>query len=83
MGRDDLAGILENVPAPLPVRIHEALQACGLSCRGMAGWKLSRRTGRFDQYMGPYLQAILPVGGSRVRQPKICWLSSHFIEQRQ
>jgi formate C-acetyltransferase len=63
MGRDDLAVILENVPA-LPARtFHEALQSLRL-CHAVVwlGGNYHVGLGRFDQYMWPYLQADLAAG---------------------
>ena len=63
MGRDDLAGILENVPAHPARTFHEALQALRF-CHAVVwlGGNYHVGLGRFDQYMGPYLQADLASG---------------------
>ena len=59
IGRDDLALILEQVPAQAPRTFHEALQ----SLRFMHGclWFTSAHVGlgRFDQYMLPYYRRDL------------------------
>ncbi len=63
MGRDDLAEILENVPAHPARTFHEALQALRL-CHAVVwlGGNYHVGLGRFDQYMWPYLQADLAEG---------------------
>ena len=79
MGRDDLAEILENVPAHPARTFHEALQSLRL-CHAVVwlGGNYHVGLGRFDQYMWPYLQAILQQVDSHARPLKICWPSSSF-----
>jgi formate C-acetyltransferase len=63
MGRDDIAGILENVPAHRPRSFQEALQSLRL-CHAVV-WLSGHYhvgLGRFDQYMWPYLQQDLEAG---------------------
>jgi len=61
--RDDLAEILENVPAHPACTFHEALQSLRL-CHSIVwlGGNYHVGLGRFDQYMWPYLQADLASG---------------------
>ena len=62
-GRDDLAGVLERVPANPATTFHEALQSLRL-CHAVL-WLSGHYhcgLGRFDQYMWPYLQADLESG---------------------
>ena len=63
MGRDDLAEILENVPAHPARTFHEALQSLRL-CHAVVwlGGNYHVGLGRFDQYMWPYLQTDLSAG---------------------
>jgi pyruvate-formate lyase len=63
LGRHDLAGILEKVPAQPARTFHEALQALRL-CHAVVwlGGNYHVGLGRFDQYMWPYLEADLAVG---------------------
>ena len=63
MGRDDLAQILENVPAHPARTFHEALQSLRL-CHAVVwlGGNYHVGLGRFDQYMWPYLQSDLATG---------------------
>ncbi len=63
IGRDDIAAMLQHVPANKPRSFHEALQSLRLSQAVLwlsghyhVGW------GRFDQYMWPYLKADLDCG---------------------
>ena len=61
--RPDLAEMLEHVPANPPRTFHEALQALRLTQAVV--WLSGHYhvgLGRFDQYMGPYLQADLAAG---------------------
>jgi formate C-acetyltransferase len=63
MGRDDIAGVLERVPAQPAETFHEALQALRL-CHAVL-WLSGHYHcgfGRFDQYMWPYLKADLDAG---------------------
>lgn len=62
-GRDDLASILERVPALPPCTFHEALQS--LRLLHAVVWLSGHYhvgLGRFDQYMWPYLEADLKAG---------------------
>jgi pyruvate-formate lyase len=62
-GRNDLADILEQVPARQPRTFHEALQSLRL-CHAVV-WMSGHYhvgLGRFDQYLWPYLQADLDAG---------------------
>jgi formate C-acetyltransferase len=63
MGRDDLAGILEKVPAQPARTFHEALQSLRL-CHSVVwlGGNYHVGLGRFDQYMWPYLKSDLAAG---------------------
>jgi formate C-acetyltransferase len=63
LGRDDLAGILENVPAHPARTFHEALQSLRF-CHAVVwlGGNYHVGLGRFDQYMEPYLEADLANG---------------------
>ncbi len=61
--RDDVAEILEHVPAQPPRTFHEALQALRL-CHAVV-WLSGHYhvgLGRFDQYLWPYLKADLEAG---------------------
>ncbi len=60
LGRDDLVGILENVPAHPARTFHEALQSLRL-CHAVVwlGGNYHVGLGRFDQYMWPYLESDL------------------------
>jgi formate C-acetyltransferase len=63
MGRDEIAGILERVPAYPPRSFHEALQS--LRLLHAVVWLSGHYhvgLGRFDQYMWPYLKADLESG---------------------
>jgi formate C-acetyltransferase len=63
MGRDEIAEILERVPAYPPRSFHEALQS--LRLLHAVVWLSGHYhvgLGRFDQYMWPYLQADLDNG---------------------
>ena len=79
MGRDDLAEILENVPAHPARTFHEALQSLRL-CHAVVwlGGNYHVGLGRFDQYMWPYLQADL-AAGSLTRQAAEDLLTEFFI----
>jgi pyruvate-formate lyase len=63
LGRQDLAALLERVPAHPARGFHEALQSLRI---GQAvvwlGGNYHVGLGRFDQYMQPYLQADLDLG---------------------
>ena len=63
LGRDDLAEILEKVPAQPAHTFHEALQSLRL-CHAVVwlGGNYHVGLGRFDQYMWPYLESDLAVG---------------------
>lgn len=63
LGRDDLAEILERVPAQPARTFHEALQALRL-CHSVVwlGGNYHVGLGRFDQYMWPYLESDLATG---------------------
>lgn len=63
MGRDDIAGILERVPAYSAQTFHEALQSLRL-CHAVVwlGGNYHVGLGRFDQYMWPYLESDLSEG---------------------
>jgi formate C-acetyltransferase len=63
MGRDEIAEILERVPAYPPRSFHEALQS--LRLLHAVVWLSGHYhvgLGRFDQYMWPYLKADLDSG---------------------
>ena len=63
MGRQEIAGVLEQVPANPPRSFHEALQS--LRLLQAAVWLSGHYhvgLGRFDQYMWPYLQDDLESG---------------------
>jgi formate C-acetyltransferase len=63
MGMDEVAEILEHVPAHPAHTFHEALQSLRL-CHAVV-WLSGHYhvgLGRFDQYMWPYLQADLQAG---------------------
>jgi len=62
-GRDDIADVLDRVPAQPAATFHEALQALRL-CHAVL-WLSGHYhcgLGRFDQYMWPYLEADLKAG---------------------
>ncbi len=61
--RDDLAEVLEKVPAHPATTFHEALQSLRL-CHAVVwlGGNYHVGLGRFDQYMRPYLEADLASG---------------------
>ena len=62
-GRNDVAEILNHVPAHRPRTFHEALQS--LRLMHAVVWLSAHYhvgLGRFDQYMGPYLEADLQTG---------------------
>lgn len=62
-GRQDVADMLERVPARRPRSFHEALQSLRL-CHAVL-WMSGHYhcgLGRFDQYMWPYLKADLEAG---------------------
>jgi pyruvate-formate lyase len=63
LGREDLAEILERVPANPARSFHEALQSLRF-CHAVVwlGGNYHVGLGRFDQYMLPYLQADLDAG---------------------
>jgi pyruvate-formate lyase len=63
LDRDDLAGILEHVPAQPARTFHEALQSLRV-CHAVVwlGGNYHVGLGRFDQYMWPYLEADLGSG---------------------
>ena len=63
LGREELADILEHVPAQPPRTFHEALQSLRL-CHAVVwlGGNYHVGLGRFDQYMWPYLEADLTSG---------------------
>jgi len=68
-GRDDLAEILDHVPAHPPRTFHEALQS--LRLLHSATWMNATchvTLGRFDQYMWPYLKGDLEAGRLTVEQ---------------
>lgn len=69
MEKDDLAEILENVPAHPARTFHEALQSLRL-CHVIVwlGGNYHIGLGRFDQYMFPYLQADLAIGRLTIEQ---------------
>lgn len=60
MGRDDIAEILDQVPAHPARTFHEALQSLRL-CQAVVwlGGNYHVGLGRFDQYMWPYLRSDL------------------------
>jgi pyruvate-formate lyase len=63
MGRDDLAQILDHVPANRPRSFHEALQSLRLMHSVVwLGGHYHVGLGRFDQYMWPYLKDDLDSG---------------------
>lgn len=78
LGRDDLAGILERVPAYPARTFHEALQALRL-CHAVVwlGGNYHVGLGRFDQYLWPYLQADLAAG--RITPPAAEDLLAEFF----
>ena len=62
-GREDIAAVLEQVPAKPATTFHEALQSLRL-CHAVL-WLSGHYhcgLGRFDQYLWPYLQADLESG---------------------
>ena len=63
MGRDDIADVLDRVPAQAATTFHEALQALrfGHAVLWISG-HYHCGLGRFDQYMWPYLQVDLAAG---------------------
>jgi pyruvate-formate lyase len=63
LGKPELAEVLEAVPAHPARTFHEALQSLRL-CQAVVwlGGNYHVGLGRFDQYMGPYLQADLQAG---------------------
>jgi formate C-acetyltransferase len=68
-GRDDVADVLERVPAHPATTFHQALQSLRL-CHAVL-WLSGHYhcgLGRFDQYMWPYLQADLESGRLDIRQ---------------
>ncbi|HUI90331.1 MAG TPA: pyruvate formate lyase family protein [Anaerolineales bacterium] len=69
MGREDLAQVLENVPAHPARTFQEALQSLRL-CHAVVwlGGNYHVGLGRFDQYMWPYLQADLATGRLTITQ---------------
>ena len=69
MGRDDLAEILENVPAHPARSFHEALQSLRF-CHAAVwlGGNYHVGLGRIDQYMWPYLQADLANGQLTIQE---------------
>jgi formate C-acetyltransferase len=71
LGRDDIATILERVPANPARTFHEALQAMRF-CHSMI-WMNGHPhvgLGRFDQYMWPYLKADLSAGRETLESAK-------------
>ncbi len=79
MGKDDLAEILENVPAHPARNFHEALQSLRL-CHAVVwlGGNYHVGLGRFDQYMWPYLQADF-MNGRLTHQAAADLLEEFFI----
>jgi pyruvate-formate lyase len=63
LGRDELAEVLENVPAHPARTFREALQSLRL-CHAVVwlGGNYHVGLGRFDQYMWPYLESDLAAG---------------------
>ncbi len=63
LGRDDLAELLERVPAHPARTFHEALQSLRL-CHAVVwlGGNYHVGLGRFDQYMWPYLESDFAAG---------------------
>jgi formate C-acetyltransferase len=63
LGREELALMLERVPAGSPRSFHEALQSLRL-CQAVVwlGGNYHVGLGRFDQYMWPYLRSDLDLG---------------------
>jgi pyruvate-formate lyase len=63
LGREDLAGVLESVPAHAARSFLEALQSLRL-CQAVVwlGGNYHVGLGRFDQYMWPFLQTDLQAG---------------------
>jgi pyruvate-formate lyase len=68
LGRDDLAEVLERVPAQPARTFHEALQSLRL-CQAIVwlGGNYHVGLGRFDQYMQPYLRSNLQAGNLTVQ----------------
>lgn len=63
LGREEMAAILERVPAQPARTFHEALQALRLlQAVVWLGGNYHVVLGRFDQYMWPYLEADLAAG---------------------
>ena len=78
VGRDDLAEMLEQVPASAPRTFHEALQS--LRFLQALPWMSGHNhvvLGRFDQYMWPYLSADLDAG--RLTLPQAEELLAEFF----
>jgi pyruvate-formate lyase len=63
MGREEIADMLNHVPACPPRSFHEALQSLRL-CQAVVwlGGNYHVGLGRFDQYMWPFLSADLQAG---------------------
>ena len=63
MGNEEIAAILDRVPAYPPRTFHEALQSLRL-CQAVVwlGGNYHVGLGRFDQYMGPFLRSDLQAG---------------------
>ncbi len=63
LGRDDLAAVLESVPAHPARSFREALQSLRM-CQAVVwlGGNYHVGLGRFDQYMWPFLQSDLQAG---------------------
>lgn len=78
IGRDDLADILDHVPADPPRGFHEALQALKI-CHSTVwmGGHYHVGLGRFDQYMWPYLEADMASG--RLTEPEAENLLAEFF----
>jgi formate C-acetyltransferase len=67
LGRDDIATLLERVPAQAPRTLHEALQALRLLHAVVwLGGHYHVGLGRLDQYLWPYLEADLAAGRETV-----------------
>ena len=78
-GREDVAAILDHVPAHPPRTFHEALQA--LRLLQAVVWLSGHYhvgLGRFDQYMGPYLRADLAAGREPIESAEAL-LAEFFI----
>lgn len=68
-GREDLAAMLDHVPANPPRTFHEALQALRLLHAVVwFGGHYHVGIGRFDQFMWPYLKADLDTGRLDISQ---------------